>query len=133
MRTKSSYIVISIRDPGRRPARIPRPTLLRNAIYLSFDDAEPPLPMSGKRQVKLMRAADADLIAEFVRIHRHDVGLIVCQCEQGASRSPAIAAALAAGWGDDTGTSLRFIQPNRYVYDLVCTAVRRSRNVADTS
>ena len=83
--------------------------------------------------MKLMRTADADLIAEFVRNHREDVGLIVFQCEQGASRSPAIAAALAAGWGDDTGTSLCFSQPNRFVYDLVCTAVRRSRKVADTS
>ena len=35
------YIVISIRDPGRRPARIPHSGGLRGTLRLFFHDAEP--------------------------------------------------------------------------------------------
>ncbi len=43
----------------------------------------------------LMDENQARQILEFIKKHLSDVKLIVCQCEQGMSRSPAIAGALS--------------------------------------
>jgi len=52
--------------------------------------------------------------------HKATVGTIVVQCEQGMSRSSAVAAAIAKGLGLDEAPFWREYQPNRYVYARMC-------------
>ena len=50
------------------------------------------------------------------------MGTIVVQCEQGMSRSPAVAAAICKGMGGDDQRFWRNYSPNRYVYEVVLGA-----------
>jgi predicted protein tyrosine phosphatase len=109
------YVVISISDPGSPKPRIRKPTLLRGSLFLKFHDAEDRL----QPDIELMKPAHARRIWQFVLKHRSEIGAIVVHCEQGASRSPAVAAALCKTLGgDDQGFFEEFI-PNRYVYELL--------------
>ncbi len=64
----------------------------------------------------------ADRVWRFVRKHESQVGTIVVHCEQGMSRSPAVAATLCKGKGGDDARFWRQYQPNPYVYRLVMDA-----------
>ncbi len=119
------YIVISIRDPGRRPARIPRTAGLRGTLRLFFHDAEPTNGMTLPDSIQLMTVADAERIWRFVQEHLGDIGAIVCHCEQGMSRSPAVAAALAEALGEDPAPIVAWTQPNQTVYQLLKRTIAR--------
>ncbi|MFO0905732.1 MAG: hypothetical protein U0939_22180 [Pirellulales bacterium] len=58
-------------------------------------------------------------IWEFVQAYRDEVGMIVCHCEQGMSRSPAVAIAVAEALDGDAESIRAGSQPNVYVYQLV--------------
>lgn len=119
------YIVISIRDPGRRPARIRRTAGLRGTLHLSFHDAEPTTAMRLPDSITLMTVADAERIWAFVQEHLPEIGAIVCHCEQGMSRSPAVAAALAEALGEAPTPIVRWTQPNQTVYRLLKKTITR--------
>ena len=119
------YIVISIRDPGRRPARIRRTAGLRGTLCLAFHDAEPTTAMRLPDSITLMTADDAERIWRFVQEHLADIGAIVCHCEQGMSRSPAVAAALAEALGEDPTPIVSWTQPNQTVYQLLKSTIAR--------
>lgn len=113
-----SYSVISIRDPGTRVPRIRRSAGFRAAIYLEFHDAIPAAAAFGS-PLRLMCDADAQLIWNFVREQANRVDYLVVHCEQGMSRSPAVAAAICSRWGGDPSRFFREYALNRYVYDLL--------------
>ena len=69
-----------------------------------------------------MSPDQAAQIWRFVREHEGQVGTIVVHCEQGMSRSPAVAAALCKAKGGDDARFWRQNQPNPYVYQLVLNA-----------
>ena len=117
--TASPYIVISISDPKSRKPRIPRTSLCRAVLQLRFHDAEPTLGFRLPANVKLMRPAEAQQIRKFVNEHVAGVQTIVVHCEQGMSRSPAVAAAVCRLLGEDDSPFFRNYAPNRYVYELV--------------
>lgn len=119
------YIVISIHDPGRRPARIPRTAGWRGTLCLSFHDAEPIRGLRLPDSIRLMTVADAERIWRFVQEHLPEIGAIVCHCEQGMSRSPAVAAALAEALGEDSKPIVRWTQPNQTVYRLLKRTIAR--------
>lgn len=116
---RSSYVVISIHDPDKRRPRIPKQAGLRDVLTLAFDDAEPIAGITLPDHVALMTAAQAGDIVAFFRKHVETVGAVVVHCEQGMSRSPAVAAALCRCHGEDDAFFFRNYQPNRHVYDLV--------------
>lgn len=122
---KTPYIVISIRDPGRHPARLRRPPAFVDALFLAFHDAEPSSGMILPKGIRLMARRDAEQIWHFVKKHRDRVGTIVSHCEQGMSRSPAVALALAERLDGDTEAILAEGQPNQYVYCLMREAIAR--------
>ena len=122
---RAAYIVISIRDPDKRPVRVPRPAGLRDVLFLTFHDAEPARGLKLPDHVQLMQASDATKIWDFVQQHRDEVGAIVCHCEQGMSRSPAVAAALAEALGEDADAIRAESQPNQYVYELLRDTIAR--------
>ena len=119
---QTSYVVISIRDPHKRPAKVHKQAGLRDVLFLSFHDAEPSHMMALSGKIKLMTPKQAKQIHQFVDKHKEDVGAIVVHCEQGMSRSPAVAAALCKTMGGDDKNFWRDYQPNMYVYRLMLKA-----------
>ena len=116
---RSSYVVISIHDPDKTKAHVRRQAGLRDTLYLAFHDAEPCANIFLPKQIKIMTEAQARLAWEFVRKWDGKVGVVVVHCEQGMSRSPAVAAALCVGCGGDDSSFFRNHQPNPFVYRLM--------------
>jgi predicted protein tyrosine phosphatase len=75
-----------------------------------------------------MTSADAEAVCRFVDEHDPYVGAVVVHCEQGMSRSPAVAAALALAYGGDFRRFFRNYQPNRWVYSLLDRKRRNDMN-----
>jgi predicted protein tyrosine phosphatase len=116
---RNPYIVISITDPGSNPAKIPRTAGLRDILRLEFHDAEPVDGFSLPPEVVLMNKNQADQIWRFVNQWKASIGTIIVHCEQGMSRSPAVAAAIAR---QANGEDRKFFQehmPNIYIYNLL--------------
>ena len=122
MVVRTPYIVISIRDPGARKPRIPRTSGLRGVLHVAFHDAEPAEGFRIPSKIVLMNPAQARAIWKFVKRHKDAIGSIVCHCEGGMSRSPAVALALAEAFGSRTSHIRANYQPNHYVYDLMRAA-----------
>jgi predicted protein tyrosine phosphatase len=118
IRVRSSYVVISIRDPGKPEARIPKPSGFRAVLYLAFHDAEPSKTLELPKIV-LMTESQAKKVWKFVRQWEGQVGSIVVHCEQGMSRSPAVAAAICRALGGDHQYFFDEYQPNQYVFELM--------------
>lgn len=121
---RTPYVVISVRDPKSARPRIPKRVGLRAVLSLAFHDAEPTQDLALPRDIRLFTRDQARKIWSFVQEHQESVGTIVCHCEQGMSRSPAIAIALAEALGDDAEAIRRNTQPNLFVYRLVREATQ---------
>ncbi len=117
------FILISIRDPDKPPVRIRPHRLCQAALELAFHDAEPVAGFTPARSITYMTEDHARAIWQFVREHEGKYTAIVVHCEQGMSRSPAVAAGLAKGLGIDSKVFWREYQPNQFVYQLVLTTV----------
>jgi predicted protein tyrosine phosphatase len=118
---RKPYVVISISDPDKRRPRIRKPVLLRGSLFLKFHDAEDRL----HPDIVLMTPADARRIWRFVLHHRVEIGAIVVHCEQGASRSPAVAAAICKTLGGDDSRFFEEYVPNQYIYRLLLKTAPR--------
>ncbi|REJ91807.1 MAG: hypothetical protein DWQ35_13975 [Planctomycetota bacterium] len=116
---ESAYVVISISDPGSRQPRVRRSAGFRGVLHLEFHDAEPMENGDAPRDIQLMTVEQAKAVWSFVTQHQDKVGAIVCHCEQGMSRSPAVAAALAVEFNCDLAEVVGYRQPNRYVFELI--------------
>ncbi|MEI8194537.1 MAG: hypothetical protein WCI73_01370 [Phycisphaerae bacterium] len=123
----SAYVVISIHDPHKQRAKVRKQGGLRGVLYLAFHDAEPTAAMEIPDDIKMMTPEQASQIWTFVDQHMAKVGVIVVHCEQGMSRSPAVAAAISKSLGLDESRFWSEYQPNRHVYRSVlhAYAVRR--------
>lgn len=120
---RGSYIVISIRDPGSRVPRIAKRAGMRAVLRLKFHDMEP--PTSGRPandSLVPMSVADARRVWRFVDQYAAEVDALVVHCEQGASRSPAVAAAVIEVYGLVRPEWMQWAQPNRYVYQTMLNA-----------
>ena len=91
---RGSYALISITDADKPPAKLRNEGGPRGVLRLAFNDAEPPGP-----RVLMTNEQAAEVVA-FARGHlAAGVDYLLVHCEQGASRSPAVAAALCEGLG----------------------------------
>jgi predicted protein tyrosine phosphatase len=124
---RTPYIVISIYTPGTRKAIIPRRSGLKAVFYTAFHDAEPAEGLRLPPEIVLMTPEQAEAIWAFVRQHEAQIGSIVCHCEQGMSRSPAVALGLAEAYGSDTRKIGAESHPNQFVYRLMCQAIAESQ------
>ena len=106
-------------------ARIPRTSGLKEILHVAFHDAEPAAGFEAPAKIVFMKPAQAQAIWRFVRRHQDEIGSIVCHCEQGMSRSPAVALALAEALGGNTDHIRASYQPNQYVYGLMRKAIQR--------
>lgn len=116
---RSSYVVISISDPRTPKARIRKVSALKDVLYLSFSDASPVPRLKLPPEIRLMTAQQAREIWAFVGKYKDRVGAVVVHCHQGMSRSPAVAAAIAAHFGLDASPFHLEYQPNNYIYRLM--------------
>lgn len=126
---RSSFVVISISDPGRPRPRVKRMSGLRDVLYLAFHDTEPSPRLRTPASIVPMTVDHARQILQFARKHR-GIETVVVHCEQGMSRSPAVAAALSTIYGLDATKILREYQPNQYVYELLLRVHREEANHA---
>jgi len=113
------YVVVSITDPDKPQARIRERVGLRGVLHIEFHDA---VPVDGEAlppHIVLMTREHAEEIWDFVARHQDQVGTIVVHCEQGMSRSPAVAAALAERLEGENDRFFLEYQPNEYIYDLM--------------
>ena len=121
---RTAYVVISITDPGSRPARIQRPAGFRDVLRLQFHDAMPLTIFKMPPNIVVMDEDHAKLIWQFVRQWQEKVETIVVHCEQGMSRSPAIAAAICWVLNGDNRQFFHEYFPNRYIYNLLGSVAR---------
>jgi len=119
---REPYMLISIRDPDKPKVRVKKSGLCKAVLSLAFHDAEPTESLRLPPDIRLMTAKDAADIWRFVREHQDAVRAIVVHCEQGMSRSPAVAAGVAAGLGLDDRKFFERYQPNEFVRSLVSEA-----------
>ena len=123
---KTAYVLISIRDPDRPEVRVRRSAGMLDALFLAFHDAEPVSGSKLPNQIRLMQPDDATKIWDFAQQYRSEAGTIVCHCEQGMSRSPAVAIALAEALDGDADAIRAESQPNQYVYELLRDTIAHS-------
>jgi predicted protein tyrosine phosphatase len=120
---RSSYALISIRDPDASRARIPKAAGLRATLHLAFHDAEPDGGMELPAEIVLPTEDHAREIWHFVDEHKDSVGAFVVHCHQGMSRSPAVAAALAIYLGLSDRRFWEEHSPNQYLHDLMLKTI----------
>ena len=77
-------------------------------------------------EIVLMNEGHARAIWQFVQEWCNKVETIVVHCEQGMSRSPAVAAAICKVLGDDDRQFFREYMPNRYICDLLMTVAEEA-------
>ena len=116
---RSSFVVISISDPGSPTPKVRRPSNCLGVLHLSFHDAEPHRSLPAG--VVLISIEQAQAIRAFVEEHSA-VGALLVHCEQGASRSPAVAAAICNASGGDPSSFFEDYVPNQFVYETVLSA-----------
>lgn len=112
------YLVISISDPERPEPALAASPHLRGVLRLQFHDVVPTRRFQVSSDVA-MTAEHARQVLSFVREGSPDVELILCQCEEGVSRSAGMAAALSRILQGEDEYFLTNYWPNRWVYDLL--------------
>lgn len=118
------YVVISIHDAGSRKPKVRKQPGLKDVLFLKFDDAEPSALMELPANIKLVTPSHAKAVWDFLALHQKNIGTIVVHCNQGMSRSPAVAAAIAKKLGQDEVRFWNEHQPNRYVYEMMLSAAQ---------
>ena len=117
------YLIISITDPEQPDAVLAESPFLRATLRMKFHDIAKPSRIAARFAANLtdiyMTEEDAKRILSFVGEHLAEVNLLVCHCEQGISRSAAIATALSRILQDEDEFFFQHYWANRYVYDLL--------------
>jgi len=113
------HVIISVSTPGGDRADLSTGPSTLGILRLWFDDLDRGVGPSTRayfgRPVVLFTRAQARQILDFVAEHSR-TEVVVAHCDMGASRSPAICAALAKiHFGDDTVWFARY-RPNVHVY-----------------
>jgi len=116
---RQPHVIISISDPRSRTPRIRETGLCRGILRLRFHDAEPVENFTFPENIRIMTPKHAKAVWRFVLQHVAEISTIVVHCEQGMSRSPAVAAAICLGLGQDNSRFFEEFQPNQHVYRLV--------------
>ncbi len=93
------YTLISVRDSDRRRVHIRPHRFCTAALEPAYHEAEPVAGFTPDRSITYMTEEDVRAIWQFVRENQGRYTDIIVHCEQGMSRSPAVAAALAEGLG----------------------------------
>lgn len=121
---RGSFVVISIHDADKKPAKVRRVSGLRDVLRLAFHDAEPTEGFRLPEQVVVVGRRHGDEVRRFLTRNLGRVDAVVVHCEQGMSRSPAVAAAIAYTLGQDCDRFFRDYVPNMHVFELMCECLK---------
>lgn len=93
---------------------------LKDALNIHFSDIETDAK-TRYPEVKLMTEEDARKIKEFVEglIRKNEIDKLLIHCYAGASRSPAVAAAIARVYNGDDREYFKKYTPNMHVYKMI--------------
>src|SRR6266446_6980108 len=122
MQLNVTYIVISITTPNSSQAVFIDDPNRKDILRLQFHDLDkrPPGMQWGDGEIEfdivLFTDEMAKEIVEFVRKYENEVQCIICHCEAGISRSPAVIAALVKVYHGDDAWVFKSAMPNRLVY-----------------
>jgi predicted protein tyrosine phosphatase len=125
------HVVISIRSPDGEAVELPENPARKGVLRLAFHDVDGPgeediasrwLRRAGIAPIPMSRD-QAEEVREFVR-QNDDVGVVICNCEAGISRSAGVAAALAKTYNGDDGRYFVQYHPNRHAYRMVLDAMQ---------
>jgi predicted protein tyrosine phosphatase len=108
--------VISMSNPDMPPARIRDHFAVVARLNLAFHDVDEPMP--GMPGIVAPTKEDAALILNFARQYAN-AACLIAQCDAGAGRSQAVAAALGTLWQQDIQTILRQGTYNRRLFRLL--------------
>lgn len=120
------HVLVSITDVGNPEAELSDAPMRLATLRLQFHDAD-----RDGAGYTLLSEEDARNIVRFVRAHREQIQLVVCQCEAGISRSAGCAAALSKWLNGDDEAFFRLFHPNRWVYRRVLEAAMRAEDGTD--
>ena len=112
------YLIVSVSDPNKPEAEIVDSPNLRGVLRLKFHDVGQPRKFQATSDVA-MTPEQAKQVLSFVQERLPGVELIICQCEEGVSRSVALAAALSRILQGEDEYFFQGYWPNRWVYDLL--------------
>ena len=126
IRIKPAYAVISIRNSGETRAKVKKQPGLRDVLYLAFSGIDPAHGARLERKIKYFTSAQADKICAFVQRHKADVGAFVVHCQQGKSRSPAVAAGISEALGMNARRFWRTHTPSEYIFKVLSDAFQRN-------
>lgn len=113
-------ILISVTDPESIEAELIESKNLINILRLKFHDIGKTKKFGNEHISDLpMSIEDANKIWNFIIENFSKPQLIICQCEQGVSRSAAIAAAISRVLQNEDQYFFENFWVNRYVYDLL--------------
>jgi len=122
LKPEVDHVVISICEPENSFPDLPENNKRLGLLQLKFTDLD---RVDTARQIgqehMLMTKDQAKEILIFVNEYKDKVGLIICQCDGGVSRSSGTAAALSKILNDDDEWvfSSRNYIPNMHVYRLL--------------
>lgn len=124
------YIIISVTDPETAEAEIFASGNLIDILRLKFYDIGKPAAFQDSTTKEFpITESQALEIKTFVEKHIENADLIVCQCEQGVSRSAAIAAALSRFLQETDEYFFQNYWLNRYVFDRLTKALQNECDV----
>lgn len=128
---REPHIVISIFDPDKPHPVLKISGLCQAVLALGFHDACPVGSMVLPPDIRLLQPEQAAQVWDFVGQWIPHVQRIVVHCEQGMSRSPAVAAAIARHLGQDEGEFWEEYQPNQWVYEFLLS-LRSQKSLNDS-
>ena len=112
-----NHIIISIRTPGDGPGEFATSERTKGVLRLEFWDDD------RHNEEGNFSPSIAKKIWDFVQLHAKNVDDIILHCDMGHSRSPAVAAALARGLGQDDTEFFKRHRPNMRVYRVLINEI----------
>lgn len=118
------YVVISIADPDSSIPVVPQGEGLLDVLRLRFYDIEEPVSVANSGEA-LSSISDFQVrqIVRFVERWREEGVLFVVHCDDGISRSAAVAAAISKCLNNDDNAFFLHLNPNRFVFRKVLSAM----------
>jgi len=118
-----NHIVISITSPGYTHPKLPELKSRIGLLQLKFHDIDKSFVSKGITYAPISKE-QAKSIWEFFSFHKDRTKAVICQCEVGVCRSPAVAAALAKGIGQSDEKFFKYYAPNMFVYRTLLNIIK---------
>jgi predicted protein tyrosine phosphatase len=117
-----------VTNPEKEDAEIAESSFKRAVLRLKFHDIAGNKFFKNENTEVAIDEEQAQSILSFVREHLAEIELVVCQCEEGVSRSAAIAAALSKILNGQDDFFFNNYWVNRWVYKLL---LKNAKSIAN--